>query len=115
MNNNKNINRLVEDALESFDDAKRAEPKPYLLTRIHATMNKGKESLWEKTSWFIARPAVAFTGLCIILLVNAVVIISNKSTDSTTVAEQTVQTQGDEFSYTVATIYDTDNTQPNDK
>ena len=110
MNNKEHINKLIEEALNSVDDAQRAEPRPFLLTRIHARMNKGTESVWEKVSWFITRPAVAFTGLCMIILLNVMVVMFNKTPDSTAVAEQTVQTQADEFSYTAATIYDNDNT-----
>jgi hypothetical protein len=110
MNKQDNINKMIEEALNSVDDAQRAEPRPFLLTRIHARMNKGTESVWEKASWFITRPAVAFTGLCMIVLLNVMVVMYNKTSDSTTVADQTAQTQADEFSYTVATIYDNDNT-----
>jgi hypothetical protein len=110
MNKQENINKLIEEALNSVDDAQRAEPQPFLLTRIHARMNKGTESVWEKVSWFISRPAVAFTGLCMILLLNVMVVVYNKTTDSTNVAEQTAQTPADDFSYTVVTIYDNDNT-----
>ena len=110
MNKQDNINKLIEEAMSSVDDAQRAEPRPFQLTRKHARMNKGTESAWEKASWFISRPAVAFTGLCVIVLLNVMVVMFNKTSESTTVAEQTVQTQADEFSYTVATIYDNDNT-----
>jgi len=112
MNREEHINKLVEEALNSVNDVTRAEAKPYLLTRIHARMNREKESFWEKAGWFIGRPAVAFTGLFMVILFNAVVIMSNKPSDSANIAEQTAQTQTDEFSYTVATIYDTENTQP---
>jgi hypothetical protein len=110
MNKQENINKLIEEALGSVDDAQRAELRPYLLTRIHARMNKGTETVWEKAGWFITRPAVAFTGLCMIVLINIMVVMFNKTLDSPTVADQTAQTQADEFSYTVATIYDNDNT-----
>ena len=112
MNTNEHINKLIEEALGSVDDAQRATPKPFLLTRINARMSKGTETAWEKAGRFITRPAVAFTGLCMVLLVNAIVIVSNKSTTPTVAAEQMAQNTTDEFSYTVATIYDTDNTQP---
>ena len=112
MHNKEHINKLIEEALNSVDDVSRAEPKPYLLTRIYARMNKEKESFWEKAGWFIGRPAVAFTGLFLIIMLNAMVFMFNKSADDATVAEQTAQTQADEFSYTVATIYDTDNPKP---
>jgi hypothetical protein len=112
MNKKEHINKLIEEALGSVDGIRRAEAKPYLLTRINARMSKATESAWEKAGWFIGRPAVAFTGLCMILLINVMVIVVNRSSDTAAVAEQTVQTQSDEFSYTVATIYDNENTQP---
>jgi hypothetical protein len=112
MNKKENINKLVEETLNSVDSIKRAEAKPFLLTRIHARMNKGTESVWEKAGWFIGRPAVAFAGLCLVVLVNTMVIVLNNPSAQTTVADQPAQTQTDEFSYTVATIYDFENTQP---
>lgn len=112
MNNKEQVNKLIEDALNSVDDIRRAEPKPFLLTRIHARMSRGTETAWEKAGWFIGRPAVAFTGLCMILLINTMVIIFNKQSNNTAATEQVVQAGADEFSYTVATIYDNENSQP---
>lgn len=112
MNKKEQINKLIEEALGSVDTIKRAEAKPYLLTRINARMRKGTESAWEKAGWFIGRPAVAFTGLCLVLLINVMVVVVNNMPDNAAVAEQSVQTPADEFSYTVATIYDNENTQP---
>ena len=112
MHKNEHISKLIEEALSSVDDVKRAAPKPFLLTRINARMRKETESAWEKTGWFIARPAVAFTGICIILLINVMAVIFNKTSLPVTATEQVAQTQADEFSYTVATIYDFENTQP---
>lgn len=115
MNRQEQINKLVEEAMSSMDDAQRAEPKPYLLTRINARMNKGTASVWEKAGWLITRPAVAFTGLCLIVLVNVFVVMNNKTPEPNIIAEQTSQNQADELYYTAVTIYDIDNTQPNDK
>ena len=112
MNKNEHINKLIEDALNSVDNIKRAAPKPFLLTRINARMSNATGSVWEKAGWFIGRPAVAFTGLCMLILINVMVVVLNKPSNTDAVAEQPAQTQVDEFSYTVATIYDTENTQP---
>jgi hypothetical protein len=73
-------------------------------------MSRGSESVWEKAGWLIARPAVAFTGLCLIVLINVMVMMNTNtvSTDATEVAQNST----DEFSSTVATIYDIENTQP---
>ena len=113
MSKEEHINKLIEDALNSVDDIKRAEPEPYLLTRINARMNKGTESVWEKAGWFIGRPAVAFSGLCMILLINAMVVMFSKTSAPGATADAVAQqAPADEFSYTVATIYDFENTQP---
>lgn len=111
MNKQEKINKLVEEAMNSLDDAQRAEPKPYLLTRINARMDKGAASVWERASWLITRPAVAFTGLCMIVLLN-VLVVMNKTSHTNNIAEQTVQNQSDYLSYSASTIYDIDNTQP---
>jgi hypothetical protein len=112
MNKQENVDKLIEDALNSVEGIVRAEPKPFLLTRINARMRKGTESAWEKAGWFIGRPAVAFTGLCTILFINVMVVMFNKSSTPAAVTELVAQTPADEFSYTVATIYDIENPQP---
>lgn len=112
MNKQERINRQIEDAMECADGITRAEAKPFLLTRINARMNRATESAWEKAGWVIGRPAVAFTGLCMIILINVMVVVFNSRSDSAASAEQVTQSPTDEFSYTVATIYDTENTQP---
>ncbi len=112
MNNKEQINKLIEEALNSVDPIKQAKVKSYLLTRINARMNRETETAWEKAGWFIGRPAVAFTGLCMILLINVIVFMYNNSSTPAVINEQAIQTPADEFSYTVATIYDFENSQP---
>src|SRR5688572_10507824 len=112
MNTNKDINKLIDDALNSVEGIERATPKPFLLTRINARMSNGTASLWEKAGWFITRPAVAFTGLCLIVLINVMVMMNNNSINTGNGADQVVQHSADEYSSTVATIYDFENTQP---
>ncbi len=112
MNNTDHINKLIEDALNSVDDIQRAEPKPFLLTRINARMNNGTASIWEKAGWFITRPAVAFTGLCLIIFINIMVMMKTGHLNTSNAADQVAVNSTDEFSSTVATIYDIENTQP---
>ena len=79
------------------------------------TMNRNLRywrSVWEKAGWFIGRPAVAFSGLCLIILINALVVVFNKQSNTVANAEQVVHNTTDEFPYTVATIYDFENVQP---
>ena len=105
------IDKMTNEALRSVDGAKRAAPRPYLFTRLTARMQSQKESAWENAGRFIARPVVLVAGLCGIIAVNALVIAFNNSTTATTtVAEQTA-TQ-DEFSTSIASLYDIENTEP---
>ena len=112
MNRQENINKLIEESLNSMDDVKRAEPKPFLFTRINARMNKDTESVWEKAGWFITRPAVALAVVCLVLIINATAIFYNKAETQVAATDVAVQNTADEFSYTVAGIYETENTQP---
>ncbi|HMK05331.1 MAG TPA: hypothetical protein VK489_14110 [Ferruginibacter sp.] len=106
------IDKLINEALSSVDNVNRAAPKPYLLTRIQARMNRPAESIWEKAGRFIARPAIAFTGLCMLVLINLAVVVFNNESETSLSATEQAATQPDEFSSTVATIYDLENTQP---
>ena len=112
MNSNENINRLINEALSSVDEIKRAEAKSFLFTRINARMNKSTESVWEKAGWFITRPAVALAVVCLVLIINATAIFYNKAETQVATTDVAVQNTADEFSYTVAGIYETENTQP---
>ncbi|MCW3089199.1 MAG: hypothetical protein JWP81_268 [Ferruginibacter sp.] len=111
MNKNDHINQLVDDAINSADNIKRAEPKPYLLTRIRARLDHPKETLWEKTGWFVGRPVFAIPILAILIVTNFMVIAFNRPAPVATVTEQLAQ-GSDEFSLSVSSIYDIENTEP---
>ncbi|HMU71539.1 MAG TPA: hypothetical protein PKL81_07025 [Ferruginibacter sp.] len=112
MKKQEQINKLIEETLESLEGVARAEAKPFLMTRIRARMFRHTESAWDRAGWFIGRPAVLLTGLCLILFINAVVVVFNRQPGKAAPIEQLSQSPNDEFSYTVATIYDIENTQP---
>ncbi len=112
MNKKEQINKFTDETIKSIDAVKRARPMPFLLTRINARLNKTKENVWEKAGWFIGRPSIAIPGLVILLLINIMVILFNKAHPFTTTTEQSAQATADEFSFSVATIYDTENTEP---
>jgi hypothetical protein len=67
------INRKVEETLSSVDNIQRAEPAPFLFTRVLARLQATKEGLWERTSRFISRPAYAIAGLSLVIILNLAV------------------------------------------
>ena len=114
MINDENINRQIEDTLNSIGEIKRASPKPYLLTRINARLNNQVKSFWEGVAVFISRPAVLILGLCLILAANISVLLQNKSSSINTATERSINsvTDEDEYSTSFATIDNFENSEP---
>jgi hypothetical protein len=103
-----NINKKIEEALESFDGAERAEPTPFLFTRIMARMQSAKENSWERVSRLITRPSFAVAGLGFVLLINVLVISFNSTSSQTTSGDQFTLGTPSDFSTSVASIYEID-------
>ena len=105
------IEKLVEETLNSFDGAKKAEPKPFLLTRVLARMQGQAEvqNIWARAGSFLSKPAVALAGLLLIVLVNAAIIMSNNDDNSSV---QNITSSKDEFAINVSSIYDNENQEP---
>jgi len=67
-----NIERKVQQALNSLDGVQKASPGPFFFTRVQARLQRQRASGWEKAISFITRPSIALAGLCLIILLNAV-------------------------------------------
>ncbi len=111
-NNEEHINRLTEAALNSLDGSGRATPKPYLLTRINARMQKEKESSWDSALKFISRPAVALAGLCLVIAINAMVVGYNYSEKTSVVSDEPQYASVDEYSSSATVLNDIENVEP---
>jgi hypothetical protein len=111
MNKNEHINKLIDEALNSLDGAERAAPKPYLFTRLNARMQNEPESSWDTVLKFISRPAIALAGLCLVITINAVVVSSNYSRQTTTAADEQYAST-DEYNTSVAVLNDIENIEP---
>ena len=72
--NDKNIEKQIEETINSFDNIQRVSPKPYLLTRINARLGR---NIWEKTAFFISRPSVMALGLSLVITINLTVILNS--------------------------------------
>jgi hypothetical protein len=104
------IGKKAEKALESLDVVKRAEPQPFFYTRLIARLERGEKNVWEWAGSFLARPAVAVVGLCLILAFNVVILVQKETTASPTYALD--NTQDDENIFASATSYDYENLEP---
>lgn len=73
------LDSKIESALNSLDHVARVGPGPFFYTRVQARFNRKGKTAWEKISGFIAKPAVAFSVICLIISLNTLVIFQSKT------------------------------------
>ena len=107
----KKFDKRIEDALSSFDGIKKASPGPFFFTRLEARMNKEK-GIWEKISSFVARPVIAFASICMIIMINAAVIVSSEKSNNAASNQNNELATVDEYSQLSSTFYEFVNAKP---
>lgn len=109
----KNIQQKIEEALAGFDGMQRAEPRPYLQTRLMAAIANRKkvQSNWSRLAGWIGKPAVAFSLMLLFLFANLLILFK---TDSSDVDSSVVNTNSNSYEYAanISSGYDLENVQP---
>ena len=107
MDHNNNIQKLVNETLESLDGIQRAEPMPFLFTRVIARMNRNRnrDSGWEKLASLISKPAIAFASMLLFIAINAIVLF-RVSENTTSTPQESALMAGNDFELSVTSIYD---------
>ena len=106
-----NINKKIEDAMHSIDGIDKAQPKPFFFTRLEARMEK-ENNIWVKITSFVTRPVVAFVCICLVIMINAFVILSSSLSPKTSTKQSTELATVDEYTQINTTLYDFENTKP---
>lgn len=105
------ISSMVEKALCSIDAVKRAEPAPFLLTRILGRMQRKKASAWEHVSQILSRPRVALMALSCLLVINFAIFSYDGEAEKT--QQQTIPSSNEDFSMNnPVVLFDLENIQP---
>ena len=111
MKNKVDIERKVDNALNSIDQIERASMPPYFFTRLEARMQRGK-TFWEKTTLILANPVVAFASICFILFLN-IYIVASSPQDEMNMAQQTTEfTSVDEYTQVSSNLFEFENLKP---
>jgi len=76
MNRDTDIQKKVDDAMDSLLGIERQEPGPFFFTRVQARLMKEKKNIWESTARTVTRPAFAVLSIALIVLVNSFVVLS---------------------------------------
>ena len=103
------IHKKIDEVMHSIDSINRASPRPFLFTRLEARMQNEK-NIWVKLSSFIARPVVALTCICFILIINAMVIFLLNNSGNSLAQQGNELATADEYSQVNSTLYEFENT-----
>lgn len=109
-----NIEKLVEETINSVDGINRAEVKPFLLTRIYARIRNREDAqnVWSRTGAFLSKPAIALAGLVLIIIINATIILKYAGANTGSNSIPSATAAKDEFAINVISIYDIENQEP---
>ena len=114
MNKQTDIGKMVEKTLESLDGLERAEPRPFLFTRVKARLERDQRNAWETIGSFLTRPVVAIAGLCLILAMNIFILTQKESATSVGERSPDPQVQDSEsiLNMFASNNYDYENLEP---
>jgi hypothetical protein len=99
------IDKRIEETMESLNGIRRAEANPFLYTRVQARLNQSR-SVLEQVVMFAGRPAFAFLVMLIVLATNLTVMLKGAADTSTAKQEQPQSAMVEEYHLAVASLYD---------
>lgn len=73
------IDKKIDETLNSLDGIRRAEPRPFFYTRLMARLQQNERTVWETIGSFLAKPVVAVAGLCFVLVLNGFMLLRQDS------------------------------------
>ncbi|MEP6616735.1 MAG: hypothetical protein ABJA57_09165 [Ginsengibacter sp.] len=111
MKEKSSIEQKIDKAISSIDDIQRATPVPFFYTRLMARLNADPQSSWGKLAGFIARPAIAFATILLVIFINVFAIYQKADTNISS-SDSTEVAAVDEYSQVTGTIYDIENNTP---
>jgi hypothetical protein len=105
MEDKRHIQEQVDKTLDSLDGIQSASANPFLFTRIQARLQKEETNFWSQAFTFISRPAVAFAGVAIAIIINAIVLFESRSEPVKNTQDEE-QVFASEYNLSTNTIYD---------
>jgi hypothetical protein len=111
MSENQEIDKRIEETLNSLDGMRRAEANPFLFTRIQARISQSRSGL-ERIVSLAGKPAFAFLVLVIVLVTNLTVVLQGSSESTAVKQDQSQLAVADEYDLDVPSLYDYENPEP---
>ena len=92
MKQKNDIEKKVDAALNSFEGIQRAEPQPWLFSRVKGKLMKPEDKTqWDIIGSILSKPVIAIAGLCLILMLNVFLLYTQKKESSSIFITQTAQ------------------------
>ena len=111
MQGKNDIEKRIEDTLNSLDGVRRAEVNPFLFTRIQARLKESRSGI-ERIMQITGKPAFAFLILAIVLVTNIMVVLKGSADASGVNQDQTQFALAEEYQLDVPSLYDYENPEP---
>lgn len=105
------LNKKIDEAMQSLDGMGKASPRPFFFTRLETRLQREK-SRWEAISSFVAKPIVAVACICLIIMINAAVILSSANSKKITDQQNSEQATADEYNSVSVPLYEFVNSTP---
>ena len=84
MKQRNDIEKRVEETLNSLDGIQQATPQPWLFSRIKRRLAEEEDrTLWGAIGGYLGKPVIAIAGLCFILMVNVFLVVNNQQKENT--------------------------------
>lgn len=103
----KQLNDKIERALASLDKTERCSPRPFFFTRLEARLQYQQDK-WAQLTSFFTRPAIAFSCICMVIVLNLFVVFHELSPQNAISQENAEYTPADEYSLVATSLYDFD-------
>ncbi len=88
MKQKSDLDKRIEETLNSLDGMQRATPQPWLFSRVKALLLRREEKTrWDAIGSFLSKPAVAIAGLFLVVALNGALLF-NQGPDAAAVAGQ---------------------------
>lgn len=107
--NKTDVQKKVDEVMDSLRNIERATPRPFLFTRMEARLYRQQSNGWERLSFMISRPVVAVSTLSLVLILNALAVVQGVSAVND-MPELTEMAATEDLS--VTSFYDIENVQP---
>ena len=110
--NNENLNKLIDETLDSFDGAERAIPKPFLFTRLTGKMQRSADGTWDNALRFLSRPSVAMACVMLVIAINTAVFTMHRQNIPAAAAGADEYAAIDDYNSSVSLLKDLENIEP---